>query len=373
MNSAQQIQANLEGKGNTNDTGVVLDWLAFSFKIKDLRHCERAGFIGFTHKNQPHFPKAPKIERQLIGDGQSYEDYNAYTDFVMRQYLEECLRVFVTKVLGLAMSAPLDKPFQFYDNSFNLLSPSGETYCGKIGIGGQNDTVHISIDGKGCKHVLARRSLFSLYHWLANVLQVTKLSRVDLAFDDFHGLFDCEYALKASYESAFKLSHRGNNPRVHDDRVWDWGDNGTKKFFKEQISIGSRQSLVYWRIYNKALEQKLADTSLTWYRSEVELKKWTVDVLRDIEGAFAGLNDYARSIVSSEPFDTKPTPNKRAALDVLSSTRWLRRQWGRVITDLTELCNGDAEKVVSMIARGDSKLGFPSTYDRLVDEILSTY
>lgn len=373
MNNAQQINANLKGEGNNNETGVQLDWLAFTFKIKDLRHCERAGFLGFTHRSQPHFPKMPKIECQKIGDGQSYEDYKNYTDFVMRQYFEECLRIFVNKVLGLSLSAPLDKSFQFYENSFNLLSPNGETYCGKVGIGGQNDTIHISIDGKGCKHVLAQRSLFSLYHWLANVLQITKLSRVDLAFDDFHGLFDCEYALKASYEEAFKLSHRGNNPRVHDDRVWDWGENGSRAFLKEQISIGSRQSLVYWRIYNKALEQKLSDTSLIWYRSEVELKKCTVDVLRNIEGAFAGLNDYARSIVASEPFDIKPRATKRAALDILSSTRWLRRQWGRVITDVVELCNGDTDKAIAMIARGDPKLGFPSTYDRLVDEILSTY
>lgn len=371
MNSAQQIQANLKGDGNSES--VKLDWLAFTIKLKDLRHCEKAGFMGFTSKTQPYFPKAPKIERQLIRDGQSYEDYRAYTDAVMRQYLEECLRVFITKVLGLSMSAPTGKSFQFYDDSFNLVSPCGESHCGKIGIGGQNNTVHISINGVGCKHVLARRSMFSLYHWLNNVLHCTTLSRCDLAFDDFHGLFTCKYALIAAYEGAFKPSERGRNPKVKEDFEYNILADGSKEFCKEQVSVGSRQSQIYWRVYNKALEQNLSDTSLSWYRSEVELKKWTVDVLKDIEGAFAAINDYAASIVSSEPFDTKPKPEKRAALDVLSSTYWLRRQWGRVVNDVLDVCNGDAEKALGMLCRGSPKIGFPNTYNHLVDEILSSY
>lgn len=373
LNEAQQIQANLTRQGNTNETGVTLDWLAFTFKIKDLRHCERAGFIGFTSKNQPHFPQAPVIHRQLMRDGQSYEDFRAYTDFVMRQYFEECLRVFVNKVLGLSMSAPLDKQFQFYENSFNLLSPCGESYCGRVGIGGNNDTIHISINGTGCKHLLSVRSLFSLYHWLHNVLHVVTLTRADLAFDDFHGLFDCNYALKAAYEGAFKPSVRGKNPKIKEDYEYELLSNGAKKYVKEQVSVGSRQSAIYWRIYNKALEQNLTDTTIQWYRSEVELKGWSVEVLRNIEGAFAAINAYAASIEASEPFDTKPKPHKRAALEVLSSTHWLRRQWGRVISDLTQLYNGDANKVIETIARGDPKLGYPNTYNHLVDEILSSY
>ncbi|WCE32641.1 replication initiation factor domain-containing protein [Vibrio sp. SCSIO 43137] len=373
MNEAQQIQANLTGQGNHNDSGIQLDWLAFTFKIKDLRHCERAGFIGFTRQTQPHFPQAPVINRQIIRDGQSYEDYKAYTDFVMRQYFEECLRVFVNKVLGLSMSAPLDKQFQFYENSFNLLSPCGESYCGRIGIGGNNDTIHISINGTGCKHVLAVRSLFSLYHWLNNVLHITHVKRADLAFDDFHGLFDCKYALTAAYEGAFKPSVRGKNPKVKEDYEYSWLPDGSRKYVKEQISVGSRSSRIYWRIYNKALEQNLTDTTVIWYRSEVELKEWSIEILRNLAGAFAAINAYAASIESSEPFDTKPKPEKRAALEVLSSTYWLRRQWGRVISDLSRLYNGDANKVIETIARGDPKLGYPCTYNRLVDEILSSY
>ncbi|MCV5950285.1 replication initiation factor domain-containing protein, partial [Escherichia coli] len=84
-------------------------------------------------------------------------------------------------------------------------------------------------------------------------------------------------------------------------------------YTKEQYSIGSRTSRIYWRIYNKALEQKLANTGLVWYRSEVELKKWNVDVLLNPAGAYAALNDFAASISTAKKFNTKPVPTKRAA------------------------------------------------------------
>ncbi|WP_029798986.1 replication initiation factor domain-containing protein, partial [Vibrio parahaemolyticus] len=102
------------------------------------------------------------------------------------------------------------------------------------------------------------------------------------------------------------------------------GKDGKPIYTKEQYSIGSRTSRIYWRIYNKALEQKLANTGLVWYRSEVELKKWNVDVLLNPAGAYAALNDFAASISTAKKFNTKPVPTKRAALDLLASAHWMR-------------------------------------------------
>ncbi|WP_281188619.1 hypothetical protein [Vibrio harveyi] len=85
-----------------------------------------------------------------------------------------------------------------------LTSANGEDFCGFVGIGGNNDTVHFQINGKGCKHVFARRAPWSLHDWLTNVLGVQTLARVDLAYDDYDGIFDCEYARTAPTEG----SHR---------------------------------------------------------------------------------------------------------------------------------------------------------------------
>ncbi|STG68619.1 replication initiation factor family protein [Escherichia coli] len=68
-------------------------------------------------------------------------------------------------------------------------------------------------------------------------------------------------------------------------------------------TFGSRQSRVYWRIYNKALEQKVSGT---WNRSEVELKGVPVDVLLDIAGYFTGLCDYAAQINPAKPRKFNP-------------------------------------------------------------------
>lgn len=370
MITAVEVMEECQQKHHQNGS-VTLDYLSFSFRIVNLRHLSKAGFMGFTSKTQPYFPVEPVYKAQKAASIEQLEDYNAFIRKQFNEFYEDSLKAFVFHVLGLSLSAPLDKPFQFYENSFNLLSNDGEQYCGKVGIGGNNDTVHFQISGTGCKHVLARRSLFSLHHFLHKCLGITKLSRVDIAYDDFDGLFDCDYALKAAYEDAFRLNPRGRSPKVKDDREFHFGDSfNDRNYEKEQISIGSRQSPVYWRIYNKALEQKLTDTGITWYRSEVELKKWDIDILLNLAGGFAALNDFARSIESSKPFDTKPKAYKRPVLDLLSSTFWLKRQYGKLLNDLVLFFDGDLDKVISSVSRGGHKLGFPSTYKKLVHTAL---
>ncbi len=183
----------------------------------------------------------------------------------------------------------------------------------------------------------------------------------------------CDYAFKAAYEGAFRTSDRGRSPKLAPLNEFTFDSKtGEQIFSKEQLSVGSRTSQVYWRIYNKALEQNLSDTGITWYRSEVELKKWSIDVLLDPSGAFAAINDYAASISTSKPFNTKPKPTKKVALDLLSSAYWMRRQYGKTLNSLVEFHDGDLEKVVSSLIRDGKKFTFPSTYNKLITEILET-
>ncbi|WP_281947936.1 replication initiation factor domain-containing protein, partial [Vibrio parahaemolyticus] len=162
-------------------------------------------------------------------------------------------------------------------------------------------------------------------------------------------------------------------PVLHEDMtIASIGKDGKPIYTKEQYSIGSRTSRIYWRIYNKALEQKLANTGLVWYRSEVELKKWNVDVLLNPAGAYAALNDFAASISTAKKFNTKPVPTKRAALDLLASAHWMRRQYGKILNSLIEFHEGDIETVVGSLVRDGTKFTFPDTYGKLVTHILET-
>ncbi|EGR1135681.1 replication initiation factor domain-containing protein [Vibrio cholerae] len=383
--------------------GVHIDYLCFTFSLKNLRHCShvfgdlasvkndyktkhlvtmRPQIKGEVIKNKPllqrvvtapRFPTAPIFNPTLC---KSYEDIQAYQDAFdacYRDYLEQCLRVFTTSVLGLSLSAPRGLGFQFYNESMKLNSPNGEDFCGFVGIGGNNDTVHFQINGTGCKHLFSRTRAYALHDWLYNVLGVTTLARVDLAYDDFDGLFDCRYAEKAWYDGAFRTSNRGLSPVLHEDYIVSRIDaNGSKVYAKEQVSVGSRTSRIYWRIYNKALEQNLANTGLVWYRSEVELKKWDIDVLLDPAGVFTSINDFSASISVAPSFNTKPQPTKRAALDLLTQAHWMRRQYGKILNSLIEFHNGDVNTVIGSLVRDGTKFTFPDTYGKLVTHILET-
>ncbi len=318
------------------------------------------------HCKAPKFPAPPQFNATIAGTAEEIEAYNSAFDICYRNYLEDCLRIFTNQVLGLSLSAPRGLGFQFYSESMKLTSPDGEDFCGFVGIGGNNDTVHFQINGTGCKHVFARRAPWSLHDWLTNVLGVQTLARVDLAYDDYDGIFDCEYARKAWNDDAFRTAERGRNPVLHVDHTIAGFRDGRPDYTKEQYSVGSRTSRIYWRIYNKALEQKLANTGLVWYRSEVELKKWNIDVLLNPAGAFAAINDFAASISTAKQFNTKPVPTKRAALDLLASAHWMRRQYGKILNSLIEFHEGDIETVVGSLVRDGTNS--PSRYLRQVGD-----
>ncbi|ELE6571172.1 replication initiation factor domain-containing protein [Vibrio parahaemolyticus] len=371
-----------------DEQSVHIDYLCFTFAVKDLRHCHDAvrrlhkheEYKGFAksgllqrHCRAPKFPAPPVFNPTVAQTSDEIDAYNKAFDICYRNYLEDCLRIFTNQVLGLSLSAPRGLGFQFYTESMKLTSPDGEDFCGFVGIGGNNDTVHFQINGTGCKHVFARRPTWSLHDWLTNVLGVQTLARVDLAYDDYDGIFDCEYAYKAWRDDCFRTAERGRGPVLHEDMtIASIGKDGKPIYTKEQYSIGSRTSRIYWRIYNKALEQKLANTGLVWYRSEVELKKWNVDVLLNPAGAYAALNDFAASISTAKKFHTKPVPTKRAALDLLASAHWMRRQYGKILNSLIEFHEGDIETVVGSLVRDGTKFTFPDTYGKLVTHILET-
>ncbi|OXD04874.1 phage replication protein [Vibrio parahaemolyticus] len=371
-----------------DEQSVHIDYLCFTFAVKDLRHCHDAvrrlhkheEYKGFAksgllqrHCRAPKFPAPPVFNPTVAKTSEEIEAYNKAFELCYRNYLEDCLRIFTNQVLGLSLSAPRGLGFQFYTESMKLTSPDGEDFCGFVGIGGNNDTVHFQINGTGCKHVFARRPTWSLHDWLTNVLGVQTLARVDLAYDDYDGIFDCEYAYKAWRDDCFRTAERGRGPVLHEDMtIASIGKDGKPIYTKEQYSIGSRTSRIYWRIYNKALEQKLANTGLVWYRSEVELKKWNVDVLLNPAGAYAALNDFAASISTAKKFNTKPVATKRAALDLLASAHWMRRQYGKILNSLIEFHEGDIETVVGSLVRDGTKFTFPDTYGKLVTHILET-
>ncbi len=383
MNQAQDIMYNLRFP----EDSVKIDYVTFTFAMKDLRHCH--GAAGHSklkvdsegkpkrkllqrHATAPSFPAPPEFNATLVRNTEDLSSYQHAFLICTQEYLTRCLEIFTQSVLGLNLSVPRGKGFQFYEDSMVLTSASGNDFCGFVGFGGNNDTVHFQINGVGCKHMFSHLAPWALHDWLSNVLGVQKLSRVDLAYDDHDGLFDCDYAYKAWLDDAFRTADRGRGPSIAPAHQIEKMVGGKPIYSKEQYSIGSRQSRVYWRIYNKKLEQKILAEDFIWYRSEVELKKWDIDVLLDPNGAFAAINDFSASMSKSKPFNTKPKKTKVVALDLLSRAHWMRKQYGKTLTALLKHFDGDMTATFGLLQRDESAFTFPPTYQKLTEHILET-
>lgn len=360
---------NGKSQGDVQDeylnSSVIVDHLAFTVKISEFRHCTKSSpFSGVAF---PAIPALPALTAKSSEDADAINEYrrNAYAS-----YFQDCVIIFITKVLGFTVGSMTGSKFQFYEDSFNIYSKDGQEYCGKVGVGGNNDTIHFQISGVGCKHLFTNRTRAYVHHWLANILNVTLLTRIDLAFDDFDGIHTCEAVELAFLDDGFKRS-RGISPKYKNGDEWHINADGEKVFSVEARNIGSRQSLVFWRIYNKALEQKIEKEGFSWYRSEVELKKASVDVLLDVDGYFCGLNNYAASLFSKDvsPKSVVHKAKKRIACDVLKACFWAKRQYGRLVNSLFELYGGDYERVVTSLMRDDGKLSFTPMHQKLVDSL----
>lgn len=337
---------------------VIVDHLAFSIPLSSFKNLERAG-AETTKKYRWHKMPSSKswsnIE-DVAARQKAMEKFN--TD--SWDALFDRMKQFTAEILGLTISAPRDIGFQGYQNSYRLLDAAGRIELGFVGVGGNNNTVHFQISGTGCKHVFDNLSSFVLHFWLAKVLQVSHLTRIDLAYDDFDGNFDCEYAIKAYQDNAFQGFKGGPVPKMSPCPEYQGSE-----LVGYIVKVGSRKSNTYWRIYDKAAEQGLKGQ--VWYRSEVELKSFNVDALINPALAFAGLNPFSASI-NIEHGSCLRTSVKRAALDMAGRIRWARQQCGRTLSDILETFGGDIFTAFGALCdeRG-GKFSIPDTQSRLLN------
>lgn len=354
---------------------TIIDHLSFSFKLADLRHCKSAGFAFKDKETNFLFPAAPNVASEMNYDGKDLDQVQALLkteksriNELMSDFYFDTLRVFTRLVLGFELSAPRDKGFHGYQNSMNLVTNEG-TQIGFVGIGGQRETVYFQISGEGCKHLWSHTTPFILHHWFTKVLSIAFLSRIDIARDCFDDVFNCTNAESNHFNKAFARKKGGPNPSfgLHHsfsvDRVYD----------VEMVSIGKRTSPVYWRVYNKKLEQGINEDSLVWYRNEVELKKWSVDCLLDTDSAFAGLCDFAQSMINTDGVHTSSSPKaSQAGTDLASRVKWVRRMCGKALADILEITEGDMQTVLGLLVPDKHVIGksldLPNIYKQILTE-----
>lgn len=342
------------------EEAIIVDHLAFSVPVAEFRHLERAG--GDFKKCWKSFPKRNwknikdvALKESLMSDWQAE----------CHQVCMERFKQFCRRVLGVRISASRDKGLHGYTNSAKILSLTTTVELGFVGFGGNNDTIYVQLSGEGCKHVFSKTRPFNLHFWLGSVLSVKKLNRVDLAYDDFDGNYSIDYAEKAYFDDAFKSRNGGRNPKATYIKEVQ-GHTITGYTF----AVGSRQSNVYWRIYDKAQEQG-APSGTVWYRTEAELKKCSIDVLLSPAKAFAGINRFSESI-NLEHGLSLASVSKKTVLDFNARIRWAKRQCGRTLADILETFGGDIYHALGLLVdeRG-GKFNLPDTQALLLNKALN--
>jgi phage replication initiation protein len=161
------------------------------------------------------------------------------------------------------------RAFQFYRDSALIFDREGEL-CGTIGLDGNADTVCVSLSGAGCRWVR---------DWLpvAATLETlhARITRVDLAYDDYDGKLLDLHALRDLARSGEGFSCGGRPP--HSSFLDDHGSGAGCTLY---VGAKGHKQLC---VYEKGKEQ--GDETSPWIRAEVRLyakhvEAVVLDVLR---------------------------------------------------------------------------------------------
>lgn len=359
------------------DRSVIIDYLAFSAPLGCMKSVHTFPEKGHEWRKWSYLPSTRTLQcvdyDELPGSEflnlASAEDVQRKAAIYNKQLvacLHSRLRMFIASVFGLVVGPARGTGGFAYEDSAVLYSDEGGAdHCGMVYWGGNNGTFYVQIGGKGCTHVFSGTTPQQVYKWFKH-LDITALKRIDLATDDYDGIFTCNDALSAYKDDAF-YSGAGPKPKLGFSNEID----ADGCYTKEIVNVGSRQSRTYWRIYNKALEQKVTGT---WYRAEAELKGVPCEVLLNIEGTYSGLCAYAASINPAKP-QSIPSLFGRKAVDAIEAkVQWLRKQASGTIAKVIAFFDGDVDAALSMILREDHitdseiKFDIPPVYKTLINE-----
>lgn len=243
------------------------------------------------------------------------------------------------KVFGLpeVTIQPTNSGWNGYDYRLNI----GEgTQYGLIAFGGTNQrgTFHVELNATACAHVVDWNTVRQWGESLG-----AKITRVDLAHDDFEGeIVNIEIAKGWYEEGGFTTSGRPPKPRLIDDL----GCGDGKTFY-----VGNRANGKMLRVYEKG--RQLGDPSCPWVRVELELRN------KNREIPWSVLTSPATFLAGSYPClaylsaeqDKVRTIKKTVEITLESMQRYLHTAGGKSINALMQANGEDAVALVGAIRR----------------------
>lgn len=232
------------------------------------------------------------------------------------QVAEALANAFFSDAPNIRVDGELRGFRNFYQHHIRLFH--GDQQVGFVALGGerQRGTFCIELTGAGCAHV-------EVWAQLRAKLESAgcKLTRVDLAFDDFKGEHDLSHCERLHAEGAFTTN--GRPPALGHQ---GWSDNSGHTLYVGK-NIGNQQLCVYEK------GKQLGDPESPWVRWEARFgsKYRTIpfDVLTAPAEYFVGhfpALDFIRAIGRR-----MATHIKRTAARFTSSMRWCRHQYGSLL------------------------------------------
>ncbi|WP_233968019.1 replication initiation factor domain-containing protein [Pectobacterium polaris] len=309
---------------------TTIDTIAFSAPISSLKFMDTYFFGEICP--WPEFPKMPES-----GDLHLYE-------LQKTEALEFRLTGLVSKFLGLHLSPATGRGYQGYLDHHAILDVDGKQNCGVLAHGGNAGTFYLYLNGTGCKRFFEKNTPENLHGFLNEILQVYRLNRLDIAYDDYSGATNAQSVIDA-YDAGAFYAGRGVSPQIQIIMT-----RREQKSLGETVYVGSRTSQVYWRTYDKNAEQKISDPATPWIRHEAELKKISTDLLLDVDAAFAGCNKFAAALVATEPVVVR-TPVEKVSVSLESKISWARRAVGKTLRDLIDFF--DAPTALALLTAGE--------------------
>lgn len=248
--------------------------------------------------------------------------------------------------IGIVPSGPIGRR-NLYAHTQGLVSASDDAIkAGFVAAGGNADTVCVHLTGEGCA-TLSREQWVALYALLVSL--DAKITRVDLAHDDFNGVASVDVAVESFKVGGFAGKGRPPASEMAGDWLTPGGGPKGRTFY-----VGSRDSGKLLRIYEKG--RQLGDPLSPWVRWELELhaEKRVIPfmvLLRPGEylaGAYPGGN--GTGWISAVQSVIKTISN-RLKISYSAMIRHCRVSYGRLLWAMSEI-EASADAVLDLLTDG---------------------
>ena len=320
---AKQVQCRLPADNEI----AVIDWVNFTDSCATLNH---------------KFVNAIKDD-QIINE--------AELNFAMALEIEK----HIEHIFGLQLTLADKGKKNMYQSSFEI----GDK-CGFVCVGGQRNTYLVMLSGRGCS--MAKEGWEQrLYTFLTTVATRGKLTRIDIAHDDFDGTkINVDWGNMMDGMGGFQNGNRP--PNVEHKGNWK-RPNGRGR----TLNIGSRESGMYLRLYEKGRAE--GDPDDNWQRAEVEFKS------RDRILPFTMLLSPSEYFIAAYPCfqmlseDIQPerieTMKKAATINAHAALEIIKKQYGKYINVFKQVF--EPEELINIISCSD-----PLAYPKRLDHVLVT-